>query len=271
MILMVRCVKNTNMLSILSQIIRGSPSLKDELAIWASRLMDRLRLVCSSWKCVFVMNLLQMNCFFRYCYLDWNIVLRYLLPWLKCSFWGILSKTEIEKAEVNDWGAQNFPGPRQSSPTSQSTQIISNHCHSDSEQRNCNRKYRFVTLQQIVANWNTLWHTMKHYKPIHPNHFKSLSLRETQTSPRHRYQIARAQEIQSPMMNENTIYETIEIQMIVVEWSKGPRHKSRWLCRGNTIFASEEIERRRHIEILDQVLHREIWLSLASQGLSMVM
>ena len=99
---------------------------------------------------------------------------------------------------------------------------------------------------------------MKHYKPIHPNHFKSLSLRETQTSPRHRYQIARAQEIQSPMMNENTIYETIEIQMIVVEWSKGPRHKSRWLCRGNTIFASEEIERRRHIEILDQVLHREI-------------
>ena len=71
-------------------------------------------------------------------------------------------------------------------------------------------------------------------------------------------------------MNENTIYETIEIQMIVIEWSKRPRHKSEWLCRGNTIFASEEIERRRHIEILDQVLHREIWLSLASQGLNVI-
>ena len=96
-------------------------------------------------KCPFEIFLLWMKSYFEV-----FIVL------IKMLFRDILSATPIEKMEVNDWGAQNFPGPRQSSPTSQSTQIISNHCHSDSEEQNCNRKYRFLILQQIVANWTKL-------------------------------------------------------------------------------------------------------------------
>ena len=88
------------------------------------------------------------------------------------------------------------------------------------------------------------------HKPNPPKSFQIIVTPLPSNAAATQIQNCPAQEIQSPMMNENTIYETIEIQMIVVEWSKRPPgHKSEWLCRGNTIFASEEIERRRHIEI----------------------
>ena len=101
-------------------------------------------------KCLFEIFLLWMKSYFEV-----------FLALIKMLFRDILPVTPIEKMEVNDWGAQNFPGPRQSSPTSQSTQIISNQCHS--QQQNCYRKYHLFTLQQIVANWTNLWHNLTHF------------------------------------------------------------------------------------------------------------
>ena len=104
--------------------------------------------------------------------------------------------------------------------------------------------------------------------PIHPNHFKSLSLHSRQTAPRHRYKIA-------PHRKYNPRW------WMKIRFMK--QSKSKWLSsndqsgRGatNPNGYAEEIRfclggNWEAAPYRNPFLHRGIWLSLASQGPSRV-